>query len=394
MRILLIHNRYQQAGGEDIVFRTELDLLLTHGHNVDTLEFNNDHIKSTWNKILTGLRGLYNPISANLLRNKITTCQPDIIHIHNFFPVGSPSLLYVAATARIPVVMTLHNYRLVCPSAILYTGGHIYEKSIRQTFPIDAIKRGVYRNSRVQTAFVVATTGVHKLLGTWRKKVDRYLVLTEFARNIILSSSLQLKPNQVVVKANSVVDCGPVPAERQNEFLFVGRLTAEKGIETLLDAAEKANLRLHIIGDGPLRSLVEKRAAVCPLITYVGFSTSETVATALRHTRALIVTSTWYEGMPLVVLEAFAASTPVIASQLGGLGELVQHEINGLHFKPGNVEDLVKQVKRLSNNAELAAMLGKRARESYEAHYSPERNYQELFAIYKAVITERKILDR
>lgn len=374
-----------------MVFRTELDLLRTHGHIVDTLEFNNDHIQSTWEKILTGLCSLYNPVSADLLRIKIATCRPDIIHLHNFFPVGSPSLLYVAATAMVPVVMTLHNYRLVCPSAILYTDGQIYEKSIQQVFPFDAIKRRVYRNSRLQTASVVATTGFHKLLGTWRKKVDRYLVLTEFARNIILNSSLQLKPNQVVVKANSVPDYGSGPTIRQNQFLFIGRLTREKGVETLLDAAEKGNFCLHIIGDGPLRPLVEKRTAICPLITYAGFSTPETVAAALQHARALIVASTWYEGMPLVVLEAFAASTPVIASQLGGLGELIQHEINGLHFIPGSVEDLVKQVKRLMDDPELSARLGQHARGSYEAHYSPEHNYQQLIAIYAAVRAEHTV---
>jgi glycosyltransferase involved in cell wall biosynthesis len=173
MRILLIHNRYQHAGGEDMVFRTELCLLRTHGHTVDTLEFDNDHIKSTWDKLLTGLRSLYNPVSASALKSKIDTWQPDIIHLHNFFPVGSPSLLYAAAAAGVPVVMTLHNFRLVCPSALLYADGQIYEKSVKKIFPLDAIKRRVYRNSRVQTASVVITTGVHKLLGTWRLSLSR-----------------------------------------------------------------------------------------------------------------------------------------------------------------------------------------------------------------------------
>ncbi|QIL77541.1 glycosyltransferase family 4 protein [Hymenobacter sp. HDW8] len=389
MRILLLHNRYQQAGGEDVVFRAELELLRAHGHPVDTLEFDNDNIQSAWDKLLTGARSLYNPSSARLLKKTIEDFRPDIIHLHNFFPVGSPSLLYAAAAAGVPVVMTLHNYRLICPSAILYTDGQIYEKSVHQLFPWDAIKRGVYRNSRMQTASVAVMTGVHKLLGTWREKVDRYLVLTDFARNIIINSSLKLRPEQVVVKVNSVPDCGIGPAQRSAQLLFVGRLTPEKGILVLLDAAEKGKFPLHIIGDGPLRAEVEEWAARCSFITYTGFSTRATVALALQHARALVVASTWYEGMPLVVLEAFAAGTPVIASRLGGLGELIQHETNGLHFEAGNADSLITQAQRLCTDAELAATLGQNARKSYDTRYSPERNYQQLVSIYQSVLTER-----
>jgi glycosyltransferase involved in cell wall biosynthesis len=205
---------------------------------------------------------------------------------------------------------------------------------------------------------------------------------------------LALKPEQVVVKGNSAVDFGSGPVERQDQLLFIGRLTPEKGIETLLDAAEKANLNLHIIGDGPLRSLVEQRASLCSSITYAGFSTPKEVAAALQRTRALVIASTSYEGMPLVVLEAFAAGTPVIALRLGGLGEIVQHEVNGLHFKLGSVEDLIAQARRLMEDPELAIKLGQNARASYEAHYSPERNYQQLVAIYEAVILERAVTSK
>ncbi len=372
-----------------MVFRAELELLRAHGHPVDTLEFDNDNIQSAWDKLLTGARSLYNPSSARLLKKTIEDFRPDIIHLHNFFPVGSPSLLYAAAAAGVPVVMTLHNYRLICPSAILYTDGQIYEKSVHQLFPWDAIKRGVYRNSRMQTASVAVMTGVHKLLGTWREKVDRYLVLTDFARNIIVNSSLKLRPEQVVVKVNSVPDCGIGPAQRSAQLLFIGRLTPEKGILVLLDAAEKGKFPLHIIGEGPLRAEVEERAARCSFITYTGFSTRATVALALQHARALVVASTWYEGMPLVVLEAFAAGTPVIASRLGGLGELIQHETNGLHFEAGNADSLITQALRLCTDAELAATLGQNARKSYDTRYSPERNYQQLVSIYQSVLTER-----
>jgi glycosyltransferase involved in cell wall biosynthesis len=232
-------------------------------------------------------------------------------------------------------------------------------------------------------------TGVHKLLGTWREKVDRYLVLTDFARNIIINSSLKLRPEQVVIKVNSVPDCGIGPTQRQEQLLFIGRLTPEKGVEVLLNAAEKGKFPLHIIGDGPLRSEVEERAAKCPFITYTGFSTRETVAAALQHARALIVASTWYEGMPLVVLEAFAAGTPVIASRLGGLEEIIQHQVNGLHFEPGNAEDLIVQAKRLSSDPELARKLGQNARKSYDTRYSPAQNYQQLITIYQSVLAER-----
>jgi glycosyltransferase involved in cell wall biosynthesis len=395
LRILFLHNYYQQPGGEDAVFRAERDLLRAYGHPVETLEFHNQQIGAgLWHKLKAGLLGFYNPGSARRLRAAIRAFRPDVVHVHNLFPVASPAVLWVARRAGVPVVMTLHNYRLICPGALLYAGGQVYEQSVHQLFPWDAVRRGLYRGSRLQTAAVAAQTGLHKLLGTWQTGVARYLVLTEFARRRFLDSSLQLAPEQLCVKPNFVPDPGRSVQPREDFVLFVGRLTPEKGVLTLLQAAEQGGWPLRMLGDGPLRTAVEARAATVPTIYYQGFATPAVVQDALRRCRALVLPSEWYEGMPMVVLEAFAAGTPVLAARLGGPAEMVHEAVNGLLFRAGDAQDLDRQVRRLLAQPALAATLGDGARATYELYYTPAGNYQQLLAVYQAVADPRRETDQ
>ncbi|SDK33690.1 Glycosyltransferase involved in cell wall bisynthesis [Catalinimonas alkaloidigena] len=394
MRVLFIHNFYQIAGGEDTVFRAEKALLEERGHAVEALLFDNDAIQSTKDKLLTGLRGLYNPVSATLLRQKIQAFRPDLIHIHNFFPLASPSVFYEADRQGVPVVLTLHNYRLLCPSAFLYHDGQIYEANVHCIFPIDGIRKGVYRDSRMQTANLGIITGMHKLLGTFRKKVSRFIALTEFGKQKFLDSSLHLSPEQIAVKPNFTEDLGLGYEEREPYFLFVGRLSEEKGIDNLLQAFRAAPFPLKIIGDGPLRSKVEAVAAENPQLEYLGFQEKSQVIEAMKQCTALLFPSLWYETMGMTILEAFSTGTPAIASRIGGPADIVVNEYNGLHFEPHDWQQLRAHVDRLLQEKTLLKKMQAGARESYERHYTPERNYQQLIRIYEDVLAEKKALAR
>jgi glycosyltransferase involved in cell wall biosynthesis len=285
-----------------------------------------------------------------------------------------------------PVVMTLHNYRLLCPSTTLFYNQTIYENSLNTYFPLDAIRKGVYRNSRVQTTALVVMTFVHKLLGTWRNKINKYIVLTDFAFSKFEHSTLRISRDQFVVKSNFVDDENSIPRERDNFFLFVGRLTEEKGIETLLRATQLLSFDLVIIGGGPLENIVKRYAAENSKITYLGFRDRTFILEQMGKCKALIFPSVWYEGFPMTILEAFSMATPVVASRLGSMAEVVNDQINGLHFAPGDEDDLAKKLCMLLHDKALAERLGNQARLTYLDKYTPSKNYQKLIDIYRQAI--------
>jgi glycosyltransferase involved in cell wall biosynthesis len=389
MRILLIHNKYKQPGGEDTVFQSESELLTRHGHIVDHLVFDNADIKTFFDRCLSGLRTIYNRASARCLEERINQFQPQVIHIHNFVPLVSPSVLFVAKRNKIPVVLTLHNYRLICPSATLFHGNAIYEKSIRSFFPFHAIMKGVYRNSSIQTAAIACMTAWHNLIGTWRNKVEFYITLTQFARDKFRSSALSIPDEKLVVKPNFVVNRGKGPEKRKDFFLYVGRLTEEKGIRTLLQAAQLHNFPLTIIGDGPLRKLVEDAAKKTTSIKYLGYQNNDGVMEHLKTCKALIFPSIWYEGFPMTILEAFSVGTVVLASRLGGMAEIIQNRVNGLHFEAGNANDLVTRILEMSGQDEWLRYMSGNARLTYLEHYTPEKNYIMLTDIYDQAIASK-----
>lgn len=391
MRILLVHNKYKQAGGEDAVFWSESNLLTLNGHDVEHVIYDNSTIDSLFQKIISAFRIIYNPASARALRLKIQDFNPTIIHVHNFLPLVSPSVFFVAKKNGIPVVLTLHNYRLLCPSAILFFHGQIYEKSIQSVFPWDAIWKGVYRNSRVQTALVALMTATHNILGTWKNKVDCYIALTQFAKGKFEKSALSLPLNKLLVKPNFVEDCTCDEIEREDFFLFVGRLTEEKGIRILLKAASIYNFKFVVVGEGPLSKEVESFARHNPDTTYTGLLPKEAVMNHLRRCKALIFPSTWYEGFPVTIIEAFSAGTPVIASDLGGMKEIIQNGINGLHFKAGDEKDLAAKIIELNEKNDLLKQMSHNARLTYLNNYTPAKNYGQLMDVYKMALKKHEV---
>lgn len=391
MRILVIHNRYTQYGGEDSVFETETELLSRQGHFVERLIFESKEVQSFFSKCMVMLKMFYNPESARLLRSKIENFRPDVIHVHNFFPVASPSIFFVANRYNVPIIATLHNYRLVCPSAMLYYQNEIYENSLQSVFPLDSIVRGVYRNSILHTAAIASMTAIHHWLGTWRNRVDRYVVLTRFAKSKFMASALNLPDDKFVIKPNFVMDFGNGKRDREDYFLFVGRLSEEKGIEVLLKATQLFNFKLKIIGDGPFRKQVEEYASRNPNIEYLGFHQKKMIIETMKGALALVFPSVWYEGLPMTIIEAFSTGTPVIASRLGGMKEIVINEFNGLHFDAGSESDLIKKIEEMKQRHEDVKLFSDNARRTYIEKYMPERNYIQLTSIYEQAIREKSV---
>ena len=382
MRILLIHNKYQLVGGEDSVFESECRLLSAYGHEVDRMVFDNREITGGLSKWTSGIRGIYNRRSARRVQEKINEHRPDIIHVHNFVPLASPSVFYVAARNSIPAILTLHNYRLICPSATLFYKGSLYTRSINRLFPVDAVLKGVYRGSVLQTFGLALMTFLHNILGTWRSKVVKYITLTAFARQLFESSALRAHPEQFTIKGNFIEDPGLAEQPRGDSLLFVGRLSPEKGIRSVVEACASANFKLTVIGDGPDRSIVEEAAKSNPNIRYLGFQNRDTILEHMRTCRALIFPSVWYEGFPITLLEALATGTPVIASAVGGIPEIVQHGVNGMLFKPGSRTELLESISEIERPGKAEA-LSRNARKVYLERYTPGKNYETLMDIYR-----------
>lgn len=393
MRIAMFHNYYRQAGGEDVVFAEEASLLQAHDHDVLKYTVQNDDIRehSLSDRAALAIRTIWNRQSYRAVRRLIREWKPTVAHFHNTFPVISPAAYYAARAERVPVIQTLHNYRLVCPAAILYRDHQVCEACLQQVIPWAGIAGACYRQSRSATLAVSAMLASHRLGGTWRGKVDAYIALTEFARKKYIEGGLPAE--RVHVKPNFVhPDPGFSPGVG-DYLLFVGRLVQEKGIQNLLKAWALVDKRipLKIVGDGPLAPLVLEAAKTFPNIEYLGRRPLAEIYVLLGNARAMVFPSEWYEGFPKVIVEAFAKGTPVIGAALGAVTEVVGEGRTGLLFLPGSAESLAGQVEWAWANGVHMRVMGEEARLEYERYYTAERNYERLSEIYQiAIQTSRK----
>jgi len=385
MRILVVHNQYQQAGGEDEVFAAEAHLLERHGHEVHRYVVRNDGLEHV-NRLVLARDTIWNRDSYHALRTFVRRTRPDVVHFHNTLPRISPSGYYAATSEGAPVVQTLHNYRLVCPSALLFRDGGPCHDCVGRTLALPGIKHGCYRGSRAATAAVAGMTAAHRLLGTWSREVALYVALTEFARSRLIEGGLAAE--QIVVKPN-FVDPDPGAGTGAGGYaLFVGRLSPEKGIRTLLDAWRTLHeeVPLKIVGDGPLAEEVAEAARTISGVSWLGRRTSGEVASLVSEAAFLVCPSGWYETFGRVVIEAFAAGTPVVASDLGALAELVQEGRTGRLFRPGDAQALVSVVRdMLSQRGNLPA-LRSAARRVFEERYGAAENYAMLMSVYRTAI--------
>lgn len=375
LRILVVHNRYQLAGGEDAVVQAEVELLRRNGHAVEAYLRDNGELRDM-NAVNAFAQTLWSRRTAGDVEALVRTFRPDVIHAHNTFALVSPSLYWHASRLGIPVVQTLHNFRLFCVQGMFLHESRVCEDCMGRV-PWRGVARKCYRESGAQSAAVATMLAMHRALGTYRHKVTRYIALNEFCRQKFIEGGLPA--SRIAVKPN-FVDIERPPMRVRAGGLYVGRLSPEKGIDVLVSAVQKVpHVRLEVIGSGPLGSSV----AGHPQITSAGWLQPEEIYERMRRRAYLVMPSIWYENFPRTLVEAFANGLPVIASRLGAMRELIEHGRTGLLFEPGSAEDLARHIEWAEAFPEKMRSMGENARKLYEARYTSRHNYQRLVAIYE-----------
>ena len=383
MNILVVHNFYKQAGGEDAVVDNEVELLRSHGHSVTLFGVNNDAIQGVWRRISALLGVVYNFRSKCALVKMLKDLRPDVVHVHNFFPLLSPSIFDACHEVGIPSVLTLHNYRILCPTAILYHDGKIDERSLHGHCWWTVPAR-VYRNSFVGSIGAACMVEFHRWRGTWETKVDRFIALTEFAKRKFVEGGLPAEKVEVKPNATRVDLKLPFNAKRHGA-LFVGRLSQEKGIEVLIDAWQAIEYPLRVAGTGPMGNFLDRAGdALMPL----GSLTPKSVRSEMEKAAFLVMPSVWYETFGMVIIEAFAAGLPVIASNHGSMSEIVEEGETGLLFRAGDSLDLAAKVRWAVAHPDEMQKMGANARRVYEQKYTAEANYCSLMRVYEAVLCD------
>jgi glycosyltransferase involved in cell wall biosynthesis len=396
MKVCLVHNFYQSASpsGEDAVFRNEVELLKKNGIEVVKYEKYNDEVVTHSDRLKVALTTAWSRRAYRDLKALLAIEKPDIAHFHNIWYLISPSAYYACKDAGVPVVQTLHNFRMFCVNGLLMRNGRVCEECIGK-IPWKGIKYGCYRHSRLYSLPVAVTAGFHNIAGTWKNKVDAYIALTEFGKKKFIECGLPR--DKIFVKPNFLPE-PPDPNHTDEGYaIFIGRLSAEKGLSVLINAFSILRLNLSklihikIIGDGPLGESLRQtiRAGKIEDIEFTGGKSFAESMNLLQHARFMIMPAICYEGFPMVIREAFACGKPVIASCLGAMAELVEDGKTGLLFEPGNPEDLASKMRWMIENEKACIGMGRNARKVFEEKYTAERNFELLLNIYQKVMIKR-----
>jgi glycosyltransferase involved in cell wall biosynthesis len=389
MKVLLVHNRYRTSApsGEDAAVRNEQRMLRTRGVEVFTFDACNDDINDSSLAAKTAIAAntIWSRHSRAELRKMLRHVRPDVVHVHNTFSMLSPSVYGACRAERVPVVQTLHNFRLFCPGALFLRNGRPCEECLDRSL-LQSVKHRCYRGSLAATATIASMLTLHRTIGTYSRHIDRYIALTQFARGKMLKGGIA--EEKIVVKPNFL----PVPPAVGNGAgggaIFVGRLLEGKGAETLVAAWRNLpSIRLKIVGDGALRPKLESTARREGLnIEFTGMQMPSEVLQAIAGAKLLIIPSEWYEGFPMVIAESFACGTPVLASRIGSLDELVQDGVTGMKFDPGNADDLARGVQRMLSDEVALRRMRINARAYFERRLTEQQNYLQLTGIYSDVI--------
>lgn len=385
MRILIIHTFYQGPGGEDTVFRQEKELLAMD-HDIETLTFQN---KKGWKGAVQTLFSFWNISAANQVKKYIKKFNPQLVHIHNTHYASGPIIIRTVDKLGIPLVMTLHNFRILCPSAILYHDHQLFLSSLNENFPWTAVKNKVMDQSAIKTFLLALNYWFHRKIGTWNM-VDRYIVLSNFAKKLFIDSTLNVPSKKFTIKPNFTFPIVGTVEHGEDYFIYIGRLTEEKGIVNLLKVFSEIDSRLIIIGDGSLKQEVIDATGHNTNITYLGFRSREEIIPLVEKAEALLVPSLWFEGMPMTILEAFSVGTPVIGSDIGALSEMIIPNQTGLLFNPQSVDNMlitIKQWKKFSIQEKYN--IRQTTKEFYFSNFTPEENKKRLLHIYDEAIQDK-----
>jgi glycosyltransferase involved in cell wall biosynthesis len=389
MNILVCHNFYQRPGGEDQVFADEVALLKSAGHAVETFTVHNDQVANT-GKLALAAKTLWNRDVAGQIGALVREQRAEVVHFHNTFPLISPAAYYAAREAGAAVVQTLHNYRLLCPGSLFLRDGKVCEDCLGKTIPWPGTLHKCYRGDRAASAVTTALLATHRIAGTYHKAVDLYVALTGFGRDKFVQGGFPAE--KIVTKPNFILEDRGTGSGAGGYALYVGRLDEGKGIEVLLPAWQKVQgpHELRILGDGLLADLVRDAAAKDPRIKWLGRRPMDEVFAAMGEAAFMILSSVWYEAMPRTIVEAYSRGTPIVASALGALAELITPGRTGLHFRPGDADDLSRQLQwAFAHPSELSAMRV-RCRERFDRSYTSQENLQQMESIYRRAIEQRR----
>ena len=388
MRILLVHNFYQiPGGGELAVFEAEKKLLESRGHDVRVYTRHNDELQACSTASMAA-RTIWNPQTVRDVGRLLAREPHDLVHAHNTFSLVSPSLYYAAARAGVPVVQTLHNFRTICASSFLQRSGHPCDICPRWRFPAAAVWYACYRGRRAPSAVLAAMQFLHRATGTWNRKVAAYIALTQFARQEFIKAGFPA--GRIFVKPNFLE---PDPGEGghgSGRALFVGMLSREKGADRLREAWTRAarapGARLAVAGWGPMAEEILAWSRSDPTVEFLGRVDHPCVLELMKESAFLLFPTQWYEGFPMVLAEAFATGLPVLASDLGSAGEIVEEGVTGRLVPPADTEVWAERIGWMMSHAAEVREMGRRARRVYESRYTADRNYEQLMQIYERAV--------
>lgn len=387
MRILLAHNRYQQPGGEDVVFEQEAKLLSESGHHVSKFTIDNDNIAGLASKADTFLKVLDNRQVVEEFADQVTSFRPEIVHFHNFFPRLTPGAVAYVLERKLPTLQTLHNFRHVCASGMFLRRNSICQLCLNRPMRIPALIHRCYLHSSL------ATLAVTRVGRRFRQLFDSYphhltlIALTSFARKQMIDDGYS--PDQILTKPNSVPDTGVGPETRERRVVFVGRVSVEKGVDFLVKLANSIDATFEIIGDGPES---ERLRAIAPRnVLFRGWLEHQEVLERIKGAAAVVVPSRWFEGFPMIVPEAFSTATPVIASRIGSLAEIVDDGISGMTREVDDYPSWTEVIQLLLDFPHIGRSLGQRARQVFEEKYTSQHNLRRLIEIYSDAIDRAAI---
>ncbi len=389
MRVLMLHNYYLERGGEDVSFKMEADLLRKIGVEVRTYEQHNERV-ATLGPGRTAVRSLWSRESYSELRAELRKARCDVVHVQNFFPLISPAAYYAARAEGAAVVQTLRNFRLLCPAGSFYRDGQVCESCFGKSFAWPGVRHACYRGSAAASGAVAVMSAFHRALGTWKNKVDIFISPSHFLRDKFEAAGFPT--SKIVVKPNFVYPDPEVGPGTGGFALFAGRLADYKGLDTVLAAWARLQERipLKILGTGPLEDRVRAAAREMAGVEFLGWRSLQETYDIMGKARFLLFPSEWYESFGRVAAEAYAKGTPVVASRLGAMSELIDDGKTGLLFRPGDPDDLVEKVTWLIDDSARLTEMRRHARARFEKDYSESVNAEVLMRIYDEAIARRR----
>jgi len=384
MNILILHNSYLIKGGEDESTKNEINILRQNGHNVITYIVDNKDLTGL-KSISLALSTIWSVKSYRIVKKLIKENKIEIMHVQNFHPVLSPSVYYAAKSLGVPVIQSIRNYRIICPSALLFRENDLCYKCVGKSIPYHGLVYRCYRKSFAASAVVVVMLAIHNYLNTWNRKVDIYLSVSEFVKQVMVEGGIENE--KILVKPNFLLTESVIKEEHEHYFVFVGRLTLEKGIKTLCNAWKilGTDIPLKVIGEGVEEVEVFKLKSEGYQVELLGKLPNKATLDIISKAKAVIVPSLWNEPFGRVVIEAYAFGIPVIASNIGGMSELVENNKTGLLFEASNSVDLANKITQLINCSNFLE-IKRNAYKKYVESFSAEKNYSFLIETYENVL--------